>query len=511
MIKLRLPDFGRSYAVLIGTGSYSSDKLDDIPGALRNIEGVRDFIADTSLSGFPESHIETVPDPGRAEEIMAPISDFGSKTRDVLLVYYSGHGLLMGKNSDLHVCLTGSRSQAPWSALPFSYLADEIRQSGAKMKILIIDCCYSGRARSYLMADEMRMVEDQLSAEGLYVMASSSATKRSSALSDTGYTAFTSELIQVARNGVESGSELLSMSTLFEEVRRRMRRTPQPLPEQCNTNNAAEMALVRNSAYSPGSVRGSVVTPLDFSRSRAVVVGVGHYDNERLPDIPQCASDARAVSELLVDESIFGFSPENCHTLVDPNNPRDYGRALAEAAEGAEDLLLLYYSGPGAMYMDRDNGHLNLATAEGDFRDPLASLSFRDVVSIIRNTRAANTVVILDTSHSGRVSYSMAEFPGASYIITACGARELAPVDPLDEFTHFTGALLRFLRKGFPGAPIHLSPLDVFRGLLTSEISGSERGPRPQLTIFNSRNIPCLLRNQAAEIDGSPHYCGIDI
>jgi len=253
MAKVRLPHFAESYGVLIGTGTYASLKLDDLPGVLRNLDGMRDILLDTGLSGFLDSHVTRVQDPAQADQIMAAVSSAGEQAADILLIYYAGHGLLIGENSDLYLSLTTSRSDAPWNALPFNYLAAEIKRSKAINKILILDCCYSGRARKYLMADEAQLVKDQLSVEGLYMMTSASNTKRSSAPPEAMYTAFTGKFIEAARKGVISTTPLLSMSALFEEVRRQMRRTPWPVPEQYNTNTVADLALIRNVGYAPAA------------------------------------------------------------------------------------------------------------------------------------------------------------------------------------------------------------------------------------------------------------------
>src|SRR5271169_2262576 len=131
MAKVRLPHFAESYGVLIGTGTYASLKLDDLPGVLRNLDGMRDILLDTGLSGFLDSHVTRVQDPAQADQIMAAVSSAGEQAADILLIYYAGHGLLIGENSDLYLSLTTSRSDAPWNALPFNYLAAEIKRSKA--------------------------------------------------------------------------------------------------------------------------------------------------------------------------------------------------------------------------------------------------------------------------------------------------------------------------------------------------------------------------------------------
>ena len=503
MTDLRLPDFATSYAVLIGTGTYTDSGLNDLPGAVRNLDGMRDILLDTELSGFLGTHVIAVPDPAEADQVMAAVSIAGEQATDVLLVYYAGHGLLMGENSDLYMGLTVSRRDAPWNALPFSYLATEIKRSKAVTKILILDCCYSGRASKYLMADEARLVEDQLSAEGLYVMTSASTTKRSNAPPDAMYTAFTGKLIEAAREGVASTRPLLSMSSLFEEVKRRMRRTPWPLPEQCNTNNAGNLALIRNSSFDPEVRSISLIPQLDFSRSRALLIGVANYNHSYFPGLPSSINDMSAMKEALLDETLSGFSEEHCRILQDPQEPREIGLALTSVAQEAEDLLLVYYVGHS--FVSSEANELNLTTTSTDPNNPFTSLSIEMASSVLySNSHASNVVFILDTSYSGRAATALAKAARNVYLLASCGPFEHAYIE--GEHGVFTSNLLGVLDHGLPGRPVHLTPLDLFQGIVLTEHKYSQ----PSLSVFNSGNPPCLFRNKADETqDQMYHHCAI--
>jgi uncharacterized caspase-like protein len=84
----------------------------------------------------------------------------------------------------------------------------------------------------------------------------------------------------------------------------------------------------------------------------ALVVGVGQYQDSRVPKLPAGANDARRLYEALTNPSIGMFARENVTLLVDVDVARpkvvDALDSLARRA-GKEDLVLIYFSGHGAM------------------------------------------------------------------------------------------------------------------------------------------------------------------
>ncbi|MFD7630744.1 caspase domain-containing protein [Streptomyces sp. NPDC059851] len=250
-MRAALPSFASARAVLIGTAAYRSASLTDIPHSLQNVRGLGDVLTDPALSGFAPQHVVTVADPDRPEEVMLPVTAAAEEATDALLVYYSGHGLLTGTNGDLHLSLTGSEPDQPWTSLPFSYLAEAVKLSRADVKIVILDCCFSGRAHSDLMGEGSVVIRGQMPHHGMYCLTSAPETKRSTAPEGDTYSAFTGFLLTAMEKGVRDAGPVLRMGDLWDEVCRRMRTTTYPLPEQSSRKNADNFPLVRNRAYLP--------------------------------------------------------------------------------------------------------------------------------------------------------------------------------------------------------------------------------------------------------------------
>lgn len=134
----------------------------------------------------------------------------------------------------------------------------------------------------------------------------------------------------------------------------------------------------------------------------AVVVGVGEYASEDIPDLEFAPADARAVKEFLESDAAGPFDE-----VLYLENERATGAAMREALfvflqqADWDDLVVIYYAGHGAPDPGRpDNLYLLPTDAE---LGSLASTGFPmwDVKTALRRQIAAERVlVIADACHS---------------------------------------------------------------------------------------------------------------
>ena len=134
----------------------------------------------------------------------------------------------------------------------------------------------------------------------------------------------------------------------------------------------------------------------------AVVVGVGEYESEDIPDLEFAPADARAVREFLESDAAGPFDE-----VLYLENEQATGAALREALfvflqqADWDDLVVIYYAGHGAPDPGRpDNLYLLPTDAE---LSSLAATGFPmwDVKTALRRQIAAERVlVIADACHS---------------------------------------------------------------------------------------------------------------
>ncbi|WP_460351309.1 caspase, EACC1-associated type [Actinoallomurus acanthiterrae] len=262
-----------SRAVLVGTAGY--ERLEQLPGVARNLDRLRALLADPELWGLGEDNCAVILDAGR-EVIAGALDAAAQAAQDLFLVYYAGHGLCAEHDGALFLATPGTSQDHLWTALEFEQVRLAFRRTRAARKVLILDCCFSGRAIGADMGVSGAQVADRALIEGTYVLTSTASTRTALAPQGAEFTAFTGELIAVLGEGIPDAGSVLECQPLYEQIRRQCLSKSYPEPQQRNTSLGGRIPLVRNRAHRAGLKSRSVsLEPLDFR--------VEVFHNEYLP------------------------------------------------------------------------------------------------------------------------------------------------------------------------------------------------------------------------------------
>lgn len=241
---MKLPDPVASRAVLIG--SYSYHDLEPLPAVANNLERLRALFTSADLWGLPARHCVVAPNPSGPAEVLDLIHDAAAQASDTLLVYYAGHGLVDPHTDDLYLALPASNLDRLYTAVRFEDLRREmVMVARALSKVVILDCCYSGRAMAGGMSGSME-IADQARIEGTYLMTASAETVKAQAPLGEEFTAFTSELVTALGQGIPDGPDLLNVETLYWHVRKELVAKFRPTPQQRAGNDGGMIVLARN-------------------------------------------------------------------------------------------------------------------------------------------------------------------------------------------------------------------------------------------------------------------------
>lgn len=248
----RFPDPAASRAVLIGFSRYNDKR------ALPEIRAVRANLSDLNAA-LTRASTGTL-DPRHCAEVSKPtttVSDVGDaiataagQATDLLLVYYAGHGLVddMGR---LHLAVPSTNpGRLKWTALPIESLREEIAASPAAARVLVLDCCFSGRAIA-AMSDPENVVKGQIDIGGTYTLTSTTANALSHAPAGARNTAFTGAMLSAP-----NGREPLTLDELFRHVDRSLAAQGLPRPQRRAVNAAGDLALFKTSTVSGVSATG---------------------------------------------------------------------------------------------------------------------------------------------------------------------------------------------------------------------------------------------------------------
>ncbi|MFI8518428.1 caspase family protein [Streptomyces sp. NPDC085481] len=204
----------------------------------------------------------------------------------------------------------------------------------------------------------------------------------------------------------------------------------------------------------------------------AVVVGTGRQgagDGALLADLPSAAHSARELARVLREHC--GMA-DRVTEVIDPQSATDVLSALRTAVDRAEGGAVVFcFVGHGLI---GPRGQLYLATAStARADDTVTAVPYAEIRNLLGDA-LARTVVILDCCFSGRAEavpsdahrdpYASAR-PDGSFLLASAThyAASFAPVD--EEYTLFSGELIRLLAYGDPGGPRWFTLLDLFRSL----------------------------------------------
>jgi hypothetical protein len=222
------------YALLIGVSEFVDERLARLNAPINDVIALRGILQDSSRGNFNSVELSL-------NEDYLPVRDRlsrlfrGRAPDDLLLLYYSGHGIL-GRSNRLFLATAGSDLDGPGDR---SISARDVREfvddSRATRQIVILDCCHSGAFAEHAKAAAAPAVtEETFSASdaGLYVLTAADALQfawdgadlRVGSAGATGFSQFTSWLV----DGLEKGeaapdNENITMDALYRYLFRRAR------------------------------------------------------------------------------------------------------------------------------------------------------------------------------------------------------------------------------------------------------------------------------------------------
>jgi hypothetical protein len=320
---MRLPDPQRSRLVLIGTSTYEDENLPNLPAVGRSLSGLKEALTDPEHGVVPAAHCDVLADEGDIRLIGRRLRSAASQAEDLLLVYYAGHGLTAGRRHELYLALHDTEWEEPeFSALEYDKLRTAVLNSPASTKMIILDCCFSGRALGEAQADSATALLAQMDVDGSYVLTSAPRDNVSLVLDGEDYTAFTGRLLGLLREGVPGGPELLTADALYQQLRNKMHAEGLPQPQRSGSSTAELLALARNRAFA-----ATAGPALVERRARAVEEGEGG-------GWAAAAAALRAIAE----EQARILGPGHLDVLI----TRQYlGLATSAAGEPAEGITVL--------------------------------------------------------------------------------------------------------------------------------------------------------------------------
>ena len=246
----------------------------------------------------------------------------------------------------------------------------------------------------------------------------------------------------------------------------------------------------------------------DPSSSRVVLIGTSRYTSTELPDVPEVSATVRDLAAVFTDRQHGLVQPEHCRIVADADDDAEVGRLLHQAAKEAEDVLLVYFVGHGTC--DEETFELYLGLRDTDPANPrYSALKYEDLRLTVLNSAAQVKIITLDCCFAGRALNRPLADNGAlvrsqlavkgAVVLAAAPPDRAALVKLGEEYTAFSGRLIRLLRDGVPDGPEMFTMDYIYQWMLLS--ARADRLPEPHGLIKQTAGLTPIARNRAHRLE----------
>lgn len=116
-------------------------------------------------------------------------------------------------------------------------------------KVVILDCCFSGRAFGDELGGDDAALLGQLAVDGCSLLTSAQADHVALVLPGSLHTAFTGELLSILGQGLPIDEEFVTFDHVYRSLRDRLQRLHLPTPLARTLRNSGDVVLSRNRAF----------------------------------------------------------------------------------------------------------------------------------------------------------------------------------------------------------------------------------------------------------------------
>jgi Caspase domain len=216
-------------AILIASSDFSSDSgIEPLRFATHDVDAMENILQSDDF-GFDVEKLINVPH----NVAMQSLSRWTRKANydDLLVIYFSGHGKLSLRRELCLSCADTTNEDVFGTTLRYTYLTDLIRERSLQKVVVILDCCYAGRAIEGMRSDVRSAVEEQVNAAvvqsggGIFFLGASGKNQTAQEREIEGHGRLTKQIIDGLSSGDADidGDGNISAKDLATFVKRRLR------------------------------------------------------------------------------------------------------------------------------------------------------------------------------------------------------------------------------------------------------------------------------------------------
>ncbi|SCL20878.1 DNA segregation ATPase FtsK/SpoIIIE, S-DNA-T family [Micromonospora rhizosphaerae] len=171
---------GQRRALLIANDRYIDESLADLYAPREEARDLLSLLADADVGAFDQTVLlenESKSSIERAIESMLRAAG----PDDLVLLYFSGHGVRSSKRGRLHLAVANTEvDHLSSTAISASFIRELLDESDAASSVLLLDCCYSGAFEGHGLktTDDLAIDGELRTGYGRYVITATNSVER---------------------------------------------------------------------------------------------------------------------------------------------------------------------------------------------------------------------------------------------------------------------------------------------------------------------------------------------
>lgn len=192
-------------------------------------------------------------DPAGATDLALELHRLAEETTGTLLIYFVGQGIVSTSGA---LCLAAGDTQLRYpdlTGLEYDKVRSALLDSPAQVKLVILDCCYSGRIIHGLAGAGESQLVDSTDIRGVCTLTAADQVAHVSSRDETAGTSFTQVLCNSVRRGIPGPPPALALTDIYPKLKSTLKARGLPEPDQRGTGTVESYPFSCNVAYTGGT------------------------------------------------------------------------------------------------------------------------------------------------------------------------------------------------------------------------------------------------------------------
>ena len=213
------------FALLIGVSEYQSG-FSPLPTTVKDVEAIQEVLVNPEIGEFAAENVTVLKNPQKPDMEAAIHDLYDNRQRDdLLLLYFSGHGLINDDGNFYFSTSSTKKKNAsflPYLAVAASYVHECMKKSKSKRKVVILDSCFSGAFSQGMTAKDGGAIniKQHLGGQGTAILTASTSTQYAYEEEGSEFGIYTRYLVDGIKTGAadKDGDGSISIDELHEYV-----------------------------------------------------------------------------------------------------------------------------------------------------------------------------------------------------------------------------------------------------------------------------------------------------